>query len=133
MLTNLRRSLPYNGQTVVRGHLRSMGYYITRIRVRESIRRTDPLNTALRWGGDAHRRRPYSVPGPNSLWHLGKNVDPRIIHMYVAIYHSVSVYLSSYNACIYMYIHAVILHTVHDYGCILYMYVCGCGWVSRWT
>lgn len=72
VISNLRRDMPYSGQTVIMGYLRSMGYYATRIRVRESIRRTDPLNTPQRWGGDMHQRRPYSVPGPNSLWHLGK-------------------------------------------------------------
>ncbi len=52
----LRREMPNaGGETVVIGRLHSMGYH-----VRESIRRTDPLNTPL--------RRPYSVP---ALWHVG--------------------------------------------------------------
>ena len=73
LITDLRRDLPYSGQTVILGHLRSHGQYTTRARVRESIRRTDPLNTAQRWGGGAHQRRPYSVPGPNSLWYVPVN------------------------------------------------------------
>ena len=72
IIRDLRRDLPYSGQTLIQGRLRAMGYYTTRVRVRESIRRIDPLNTPLRWGGDMHQRRPYSVPGPNSLWHIGK-------------------------------------------------------------
>lgn len=72
MILELRRDLPYSGQTMILGRLRSTGYYTTRVRVRESLRRIDPLNTPLRWGGRVHHRRPYSVPGPNSLWHLGK-------------------------------------------------------------
>ena len=71
LITDLRRDLPYSGQTVILGYLRSLGQYTTRARFRESMRRTDPLNTVQRWGGGAHQRRPYSVPGPNSLWHLG--------------------------------------------------------------
>lgn len=71
LMTELRHDLPYSGQSVIMGHLRSQGHYITRVRVRDSIRRTDLLNTPQRWGGGAHQRRPYSVPGPNSLWHLG--------------------------------------------------------------
>ena len=43
---------------------------MSREQIRETIRRTDPLNTALRWHGTT-ARQPYSVPGPNSLWHIG--------------------------------------------------------------
>ena len=74
LIQDLRRDLPYSGQSMILGRLRGMGYYTTRIRVRESLRRVDPLNTSLRWGGGRHQRRPYSVPGPNSLWHLGNNI-----------------------------------------------------------
>ena len=45
---------------------------VSRDRVRSVIRRIDPLNIALRWRQNTTYRRPYSVPGPNSLWHLGK-------------------------------------------------------------
>ena len=53
------------------GRLRAMGYYVTRWRLRQVINATDPINRALRWGSNLHVRRPYSVPGPNSLWHIG--------------------------------------------------------------
>ena len=39
--------------------------------MRDAMRVTDPINTALRWR-EITPRRPYSVPGPNSLWHIGK-------------------------------------------------------------
>ena len=58
---HLRHVCPYSGETMIMGHLRSMGIHVTRERVRSIVRRIDPLNTAL-------SRRPYSVPGPNSLW-----------------------------------------------------------------
>ena len=48
-----------------------MGYRVTRERVREAIRNTDPINNASRWR-EVSARRTYSVPGPNSLWHIGK-------------------------------------------------------------
>ena len=55
---------------------------LTRVRVRESIRRVDPLNTPLCWGGGLHHRRPYSVPGPNSLWHLSNcNVSCSVLRI----------------------------------------------------
>ena len=63
---------PSVGQSFVCGVLRSQGYMVTRERVRQAIRSCDPINTALRWGGIATSRQPYSVPGPNSLWHIGK-------------------------------------------------------------
>ena len=53
------------------GQLRALNISVSRERVRRTIRRIDPLNTALRWGGNLSSRRPYSVPGPNSLWHIG--------------------------------------------------------------
>ena len=58
------------GQTMVWGRLRSLGFNVTRERVRQAIRHTDPLHTALRWRGDLIKRQPYAVPGPNSLWYL---------------------------------------------------------------
>ena len=33
LITDLRQDLPYSGQTVILGHLRSMGYNTTRSRV----------------------------------------------------------------------------------------------------
>jgi len=71
IIQQLRYNNPYCGETMMMGHLRAMGCIVTRDRVRSVVRRIDPLNSALRWGGDVTSRRPYSVPGPNSLWHLG--------------------------------------------------------------
>ena len=72
VLRQMRRENPAIGERMVMGHLRSMGFKITRCRVRDSIRSTDPIQTALRWRGQLSPRQPYSVPGPNSLWHIGK-------------------------------------------------------------
>ena len=57
---------------MVMGHLRARGYSVTRERMHLAIHATDPINTSLRWRGNLSYRRPYSVPGPNSLWHIGK-------------------------------------------------------------
>ena len=72
ILRQMRRENPALGERMVMGHLCSMGFKITRSRVRDSIRNTDPIQTALRWRGQLAPRQPYSVPGPNSLWHIGK-------------------------------------------------------------
>lgn len=70
-LQRLRTNSPYIGESMILGHLRAMNIQASRERVRHILRRIDPLNTALRWGGNLTSRRPYSVPGPNSLWHIG--------------------------------------------------------------
>ena len=57
------------GEPYLRGYFRAMGYTIQRRRIRESLNRVDPRNTALRWGALVSRRV-YFVPWPNSLWHL---------------------------------------------------------------
>ena len=62
---------PQVGQSFICGRLRSLGYRVTRERVRQAIRICDPYNSALRWQGISTSRCPYSVPGPNSLWHIG--------------------------------------------------------------
>lgn len=58
-----------SGQTYVIGYIKSLRYRVQRSRVRECLARLDPRNTALRWGVTVSRRV-YSVPWPNSLWHL---------------------------------------------------------------
>ena len=69
---DLRKSSPHNGEVMVMGHLRSLSYNVPRARGCNAIRNADAINTALRWKGTVTCRRPYSVPGPNSLWHIGK-------------------------------------------------------------
>ena len=67
----IKAQFPTIGQTMIWGRLRSMGFQVPRAKVRNAIRHTDPLNTAMRWT-HVTARRAYSVPGPNSLWHIGK-------------------------------------------------------------
>lgn len=61
-----------NGQNYVGGHLRSLGLRIQGRRIRESIGRVHPQNTALRWGGGGGC---FSSNLPSSMakftvWHL---------------------------------------------------------------
>ena len=73
-LVAMRRDHPQYGETMAYGHLRSMGYRVTHSQLRQAIRTSDPINTALRCPGGLTSRQPYSVPGPNSLWHIGESV-----------------------------------------------------------
>lgn len=68
----MRQQFPNMGESMVIGRFHAMGFRVTRYSVRQAIKETDPLNTALRWPGGLTTRRQYSVPGPNSLWHIGK-------------------------------------------------------------
>ena len=72
LLQQMRADSPCLGETVVWDRLRSLGYQVTRDRVRQAIRATDPLSVALRSLPFVTSRRPYSVPVPNSLWHIGE-------------------------------------------------------------
>ena len=57
------------GCSILSGYLRSLGLRIQRDRFRASIARVVPSNVRTRWAAVFYRRY-YSVPGPNSLWHL---------------------------------------------------------------
>ena len=71
VIAQIQSSMPYVGTSIVVGRIRSMGYDITHERVRQALRHHDHLSSALRWRGIVNPRRPYSVTGPNSLWHIG--------------------------------------------------------------
>ena len=57
LIVELQHSTPHIGESLVIGRLRA-------------LRNSNPLNRALKWPGVITIRRPYSVNGPNSLWHI---------------------------------------------------------------
>ena len=57
------------GFSMTGGYQQSIGLTVQRDHIRASIGRVDPTNVRLRWAVVTSRRT-YSVPGPNSLWHL---------------------------------------------------------------
>ena len=72
-ITLIRQNTRYYGVSMMCGTLRARGIRVTRERVRTVLRTLifiDPLSSALRWPARATKRRPYSVAGPNSLWHI---------------------------------------------------------------
>lgn len=72
LLRRMKLEFPEMGEVMVLGRLRALGYSVSRDKVRTAIREIDPINTALRGTTGPLARRVYSVPGPNSLWHMGK-------------------------------------------------------------
>lgn len=55
------------GISMLNGMLRHLGHRLPRERIRESLMRIDPVQRVFQ--RIRIRRRVYSVPGPNALWH----------------------------------------------------------------
>jgi hypothetical protein len=72
ILLIIRETLPFNGERMLLGYLRSHGVIVQRWKLRKAIHAIEPVATTLRWHPRV-KRRPYSVPGPMSLWHLDGN------------------------------------------------------------
>ena len=68
-ILEITRLFPKCGEKTVSGRLKSSRIIIQRDRVRESMRRTDPLGVQSRCRRILHRRR-YKVSSPNALWHI---------------------------------------------------------------
>lgn len=71
LIQEIKEDMPFSGVSMMYGSLRSRGIKVTRERVRSAMRSVDPLSSASRWPAGMTKRRPYSVAGPNSLWHIG--------------------------------------------------------------
>ena len=71
VIRDIKQSHPDVGERMLIGLLRSRGIIVKRNRVRNGLHKVDPINSSLRWSNRI-QRKPYSVPGPMSLWHMGK-------------------------------------------------------------
>jgi hypothetical protein len=69
LIRNIKSTHPNDGERLMTGHLISRGIHIQRSRMRASIHRVDPVNTAIRRMVTI-RRRVYYADGPNSVWHV---------------------------------------------------------------
>ncbi len=74
---------PHDGERLMSGHLVSMGILVQRTRLRGSIHRVDPANTAIR-RSIAIRRRVYFAEGPNAVWHIDGN--HKLIHWRLVVH-----------------------------------------------
>ncbi len=68
-IQSFKHDHPHCGLSLVQGHLLANNIKIQRRRIRESLRRVDPLGVNFRRQHAIHRRV-YRIPGPNSLWHI---------------------------------------------------------------
>ena len=69
VLRGLQQRYPNTGLSIMSGHLQSMGFHVQRRRIIDILQDIDPVGRLERWRSLV-RRRTYSVPGPNSLWHI---------------------------------------------------------------
>ncbi|XP_051945559.1 uncharacterized protein LOC127650936 isoform X1 [Xyrauchen texanus] len=71
-LSQIKTEHPNVGEVMLMGHLRSKNIVVQRQRVRDSLRRMDPIGVLAR-RRTAIARRVYSVPHPNFIWHVDGN------------------------------------------------------------
>ncbi len=67
LVGEIQTNHPHSGRG--QGQLESQGIRLQRYRLIDSIHRTNPIESSLRWQ-QVIQRRTYNVPGPNSLWHI---------------------------------------------------------------
>ena len=67
---DLIRRFPNVGEVLLTGHLRTGAVNVQRRHLRDSVRRVTGTQQSL---NPIIARRTYSVPGPNSLWHVDGN------------------------------------------------------------
>lgn len=72
IVRTISHEYPGCGSKMMEGHLRERGITVQQVRVRESLRRTDPEGTAIRYRINI-RRRVYDVSYPQELWHIDGN------------------------------------------------------------
>ena len=80
-VVEIKSELQECGERIIMGCLKSQGIFVPRSRLRQAIHAVDPVRTTLRWCPRIQHKA-YNVPGPMSLWHIGKI----IIHVFVYIF-----------------------------------------------
>ena len=82
MVSDFKSDYPDAGERIIHAAIRSKGFKVSRSCLRDIIHEIDPIGTSLRWNAKLTRRK-YSVPGPNSLWHIGMYSDLCIEYIYI--------------------------------------------------
>ena len=69
IISSIKKNHPNDGEVLMKGHLLRLGIRTTRQALRDSIHRVDHVNVIAR-RRFVMRRRIYSVPHPNYMWHI---------------------------------------------------------------
>ena len=86
VVTSVKEHHPRAGEVMVQGHLRAQGVHVQRDRLRSAIHHIDPIGAATRRRPPI-RRRVYSVPCPNYVWHIDGN--HKLIRWRMVLHHAV--------------------------------------------
>ncbi|XP_008304203.1 uncharacterized protein LOC103375669 [Stegastes partitus] len=100
IIAEIQHSHPNTGYRMMKSFLHASGLLVQITRVRDSLRRVDPTGTEVRaMANRTLRRRQYSVPAPNAMWHIDGNhklIRWRfVIHAGIDGFSRLIVYLSS--------------------------------------
>lgn len=68
VIKTIKQDHPNDGEVLMKGHLLARGMKVKMKDMRDSIHRVDHANTVER-RSKVIKRRIYSVPHPNALWH----------------------------------------------------------------
>jgi len=69
IVSSIKQDHPNDGEVLIKGHLISRGIRVPRQALRDSIHQVDHENVDARRNSVIHHRI-YSVPYPNSVWHI---------------------------------------------------------------
>ena len=72
VVKNVKRDHPNDGEVLLKGHLSRLGIKVRRSQLRASIHQVDHDRTVDRRSSTI-KRRTYSVPAPNAMWHVDGN------------------------------------------------------------
>ncbi|XP_078793646.1 uncharacterized protein LOC101156956 isoform X1 [Oryzias latipes] len=74
IVAEIQQSHPNTGYRMRKSFLQAKGMLVQITRVRDSLRRVDPIGTEVRAVANRTlRQRQYSVPAPNAMWHIDGN------------------------------------------------------------
>ncbi|XP_062304625.1 uncharacterized protein LOC134009010 isoform X2 [Osmerus eperlanus] len=74
VIAEIHQSHPNTGYRMMKSFLHARGLLVQITRVRDSLKRVDPIGNEVRaMANRTLRRRQYSVPAPNAMWHIDGN------------------------------------------------------------
>ncbi|MEQ2231297.1 hypothetical protein ILYODFUR_038069 [Ilyodon furcidens] len=74
VIAEIHQSHPNTGHRMMKSFLHARGLLVQITRVRDSLKRVDPIGNEVRaMANQTLRRRQYSVPAPNAMWHIDGN------------------------------------------------------------
>ena len=89
VVAEVKKNHPNAGEVMLQGHLQSKGITLQRHKIRTAIHAVDPDGVEAR-KRPTIKRRVYSVPYPNYLWHIDGN--HKLIRWRIVLHHGIDGY-----------------------------------------